>query len=95
MKRSQEPRCMTAVSYLKKKTTPYAKKDMASVSWGSQGVLYIDFLIQQRTNNSAYNSKLLKDQVKPVFRSKRRGRSVSSVCLHTSAVTTVTFEEMH
>jgi hypothetical protein len=56
--------------------------------------LVIDFRIEQRTINSAYYSKLLRDRVKPVFRSKRRGRSVKSFCLphdnarpHTAAVT--------
>jgi len=51
---------------------------------------------------AAYYSKLLKDRIKSVFRSKRRGRSVKSVCLlhdnarpHTAAVTTGTMEEMH
>jgi hypothetical protein len=60
----------------------------------SQGVLCIDFLIEQRTINAAYYSKLLKDRVKPTFRSKRPDRSVKSVCLlhdnarpHTAAVT--------
>jgi histone-lysine N-methyltransferase SETMAR len=67
----------------------------------SQGVLLIYILIEQRTINAAYYSKLLKDLVKPAFRSKRRGRSVKSVCLlhdnacpHTAAVTTGTLQEM-
>jgi hypothetical protein len=75
---------------------------MASVSWDSQGVLFIDFLIEQRTINADYYSKLLKDRVKPAFRSKRRGRPATSVCLlhdnarpHTAAMTTGTLEEMH
>jgi hypothetical protein len=75
---------------------------MVSVFWDSQGVLFIDFLIEQRTIKAAYNSKLLKDEVKPVLRSNRGGRSVKSVCLlhdnarpHTAVVTTGTVEEMH
>jgi len=59
---------------------------------------------RQRTRiiNSAYYSKFLKDQVKPAFHSKRRGRSVKSVSLlhdnvglHTAAVSTGTLQEMH
>jgi hypothetical protein len=43
--------------------------------------LFIDVLVEQRTFNAASYSKLLKDEVKPYFRSKRRGQSVKSVCL--------------
>jgi hypothetical protein len=62
--------------------------------WDSQG-FFIDFLIEQRTINAAYYSKLLKDRLKPAFRSKRRTRSAKSVSLlhdnartHTPAVKT-------
>jgi hypothetical protein len=58
---------------------------MARDFWDSQGDLFIDFLIEQRTINTAYYSKLLKDLLKPDFRSKQRGRSVKSVCLHDNA----------
>jgi hypothetical protein len=68
----------------------------------SHGVLFINFLTEQQTTNAAYYSKLLNDRVKPALRSKRRSRSVKSVCLlhdharpHTAAVTTGTLEEMH
>jgi len=53
----------------------------------------------QRTINTAYYSKLLKDRVKPAFHWKRRGRSFKSFCLlhnlspHTTAVTPGTLEE--
>jgi histone-lysine N-methyltransferase SETMAR len=47
-------------------------------------------------------SKFLTDPVNPAFRSKRRDRSVKSVCLlhdnarpHTAAVTTGKLEEVH
>jgi histone-lysine N-methyltransferase SETMAR len=98
------------VSHLKKaerswkhaKTTTSAGKVMASASWNSQDVLFIDFLIEQRSANAAYYSKLLQDGAESVFRSKRRGRSVKSICLlhdktstHTAAVTTETLDEMH
>jgi hypothetical protein len=63
------------------------------------------YRFSDRTTNhdASYYSKLLKDQVKSAFRSKRRGVSQSkSVCLlhdnprpHTAAVTTGTQEEMH
>jgi hypothetical protein len=69
---------------------------------GSQGILFIDYLIEQRTTNAAYYSKLLKDRVKRTFRSKRRGRSAKSICFlhdnagqHTAAVTTRTLEDLH
>jgi histone-lysine N-methyltransferase SETMAR len=99
---SMERRRIDSPPLKKAKTTPFAGKVMASVFWDSQGVLFIDFLTEQRTINAAYYSKLLKDRVKPAFHSKRRGRSVKSVCLlhdntrpHTAAVTTRTVEEMH
>jgi hypothetical protein len=83
------------------KNIPSTGKVMASAFWDSQGVLFIDFLTEQRTIEASYYSKLLKDQVKPAFRSKRRGLSIKSVCLlhdnarpHTAAVT-ITLQEMH
>jgi hypothetical protein len=69
--------------------------------WDPQSVLFIGFLTEQRTIDAAYYSKLLKDRVSPTIRSKRRGRSVKSVCLHdnarphTAAVTTGTLDETH
>jgi histone-lysine N-methyltransferase SETMAR len=75
---------------------------MAHVSWDSQSVLFIDFLTELRTINEAYYWKRLKDREKPAFLSKRRVRSVKSVCLlhdnarqHTATVTTGTLKEMH
>jgi hypothetical protein len=38
---------------------------------GSQVILHIDFLTEQQTIIAAYYSKLLKDRVKPEFRSKQ------------------------
>jgi histone-lysine N-methyltransferase SETMAR len=65
----------------------------------SQGVLPVDFLIEQWNINATSYSKLLKDRAKPAFRSKRRGWSVKNVCLfHENArplVTTGTLEEVH
>jgi len=64
------------------KTTHSAEKVTVSFFWDSlQGVLFVDFLIEWRTINASYYSKLLKDRVKADFRSERRGRSVKSVCL--------------
>jgi len=52
----------------------------------SQGVLFINFLTDQRKINAAYYMKRLEERVKPTFRSKRRGRSVKGVCfLHDNA----------
>jgi hypothetical protein len=74
---------------------------MATV-FGTLKAIFIDFLIHQRTINSDYYSKLLKYRVKSTFRSKRRGRTVTSACLlhdnaplYTAAVTTGTLEKMH
>jgi hypothetical protein len=67
----------------------------------SQGDLFIDFLIEQRTVNAAYYSKRRKARVKPDFRSKRRRRSIKSICHlhdnafpHTASVTAGTLGEM-
>jgi hypothetical protein len=107
MKSSQGPRRTNGVTHLKKvqKRTKTCQ-DYTTFFGGGGGVLkgglFIDFLIEQRTINAAYYLRLLKNQVKPpAFRSKRRGRSVKSVCLHenarlhTAAVTTGTLEKMH
>jgi hypothetical protein len=81
-------------TYLKK---AWKRLKTCGESWDSQGVLFVHFLTEQRKINAAYYSKLLKDKVKPAFRSKWRGRSAKSVCLlhdnarpHTAAVTTET-----
>jgi len=73
------------------------KRIISAVYYSKVGILFVDLLIENRTINAAYHSKLLKDRIKPAFRSKRRGRSVKSVCLlhgnarpHTAAVTTET-----
>jgi len=52
------------------KTTTSAWKVKASVFWESQGILFIDFLIEEQTINQAYYVKLLKDRAKPAFHSK-------------------------
>jgi len=68
-------------------TTPSVRKFVASVSWYSE---------------AAYHSMLLTERVKSAFRSKRRVRTVKSVCiLHdnacplTATLITGTSEEMH
>jgi hypothetical protein len=48
-------------------TTHSAGKDIDSVFWNSQGVLFIDFLKEQRTISAAY-LELLKDPLNPAFR---------------------------
>jgi hypothetical protein len=75
---------------------------MASDFWDIQIVLFMDFLVEQRTINAAHYSKLPKDRVQITVRSKRRGQSVKSFHLlhdnarpHTAAVTTGTLDEMH
>jgi len=109
---SQGPRCVTGVSHLNKaeerletygKTTPSAGKVTASEFRDSQCVLFVFFfLTEQRIINAAYYMKSLKDRLKPALCSKRRGRSVKSVCLHrdnarphTAALTTVTWGLPH
>jgi hypothetical protein len=99
---------MLAVSHLKKvelrlKTCEdftFCRERWSAFFGTLQGVLVIVSLIEQRTIDTAYYSKLLKVRVTPVFPSKRRGRSVKSVCLlhdkarpHTAAVTTGTLEK--
>jgi len=110
MKRSQGSRYMTGVSHLKKsgqrlKTCEgfiFCRGSYGQRFWDSQGTLFIDFLIEQRTVKAAHNSKLLKEQAKTTFLSKRRVRSVKSVCLfhdkarpHIVVVTSGTLKEMH
>jgi hypothetical protein len=70
---------------------------MISVFWDSQGTLFIDFLIEQRTINAAYYSS----KVSLSFKTKRC-QSVKSVCLlhdnarpYTAAATTGTLKETH
>jgi hypothetical protein len=63
--------------------------------WDSEGVLVIDFLIEQRTINAAYYSKLLKDLVKsPFVQNDELDQSKASVASTTTSVTTGTLEEM-
>jgi hypothetical protein len=64
---------------------------MASVFRDCQSAKFIDFPIEQRIILTQLI--ILKDWVKPAFRSKQRGRSVKGVCLlhdnahpHTTAV---------
>jgi len=81
MKRSQWPACMTGVIHFKKaghklKTCEdYTFCNGQRVCY-SQGVLFIDVLIVQRTIRATHYSMLLEDQINPTFRSKRRSRSV-------------------
>jgi hypothetical protein len=72
---------------------------MTSVFGTLKAPLSVDF--SDRTTNY-HCSKLFRELVKPDFRSKRRGRSVRSICLlddnacpHTIAVTTGSLEENH
>jgi len=110
MKRSPGSRCITGVSFKESRIEDENMQRLhllhgklwPALFWDSQGVLFIDFLTEQWTINAAYYSNLLKERVKPAFDSKRRGRSVKSVCplhdnarLHTAAVTSGTFDERH
>jgi len=92
MKCSPQFRCTSGGSHLKKaeqrlKTCEeciFCREGYGQRFWeglDSQGFLFIDFMIEQRTINAVYYSKLLKDRVKPVVRSKRRIRLVTSICL--------------
>jgi hypothetical protein len=84
MKRSQGPRFVTGIITLKKtehrlKTCgryAFCKKAMASISWNSQGVLFIDFLIKLRIFNAAYYPMLLKGRIKASL-SFKTTRSIS------------------
>jgi hypothetical protein len=75
---------------------------MTSVFWDSQGVLFIDFLREQRTINTSYYTKLLKDEKsQPFIQKDGVDQQKASVSCHTTArphtttVTTRTLEEMH
>jgi hypothetical protein len=99
---------MTGVSHLKKAEQRLETWEDYTFCRENNGQRFLGFskcLIHRLSDiptNAAYYSKLLTDRVKPAFRSKRRFRSVKSVCLlhdnarpHTAAVTTGTLEEMH
>jgi hypothetical protein len=70
------------------KTTPAAGKVTVRVFWNSQGVLFIDFLIEQ-TINAVYYSKLLTDRVKSDFvQNDELGQTKASVSSTTKRVRT-------
>jgi histone-lysine N-methyltransferase SETMAR len=73
-----------------------AGKIMATVFWGSKGIIHLDFLTSQKTINAQYYSTLLNEKVKSAIRLKRRKRQ-NSVCFlqdnvrpHTAALTMAT-----
>ena len=69
----------------KAKTTFYAGKVMATISWDSKGVLYVDFLTEPRTINAKYYSALLEDLVKTAIRNKRKRAQTSVSFLQDNA----------
>jgi len=102
MKRSQELGRMIGVSHLKMarkrlEICHSSGKVTASIFWRG----YSRHLIHQFSDRTMKHQslKVSRRQERPDFRSKRRGRSVKSVCLlhdnarpHTAAVTTGTLE---
>ncbi len=85
----------------KAKVTPSAGKVLCTVFWDMKGVLVIDFLHEQRTMNAAYYSALLRNVVKPAYRTKRRDIPIRSAILlhdnarpHTARLTTETLDEL-
>ena len=55
------------------KTQPSAGKVMATVFWGAQGVIMLDFLAKKSTITGAYYANLL-DQLSTAIRKKYRGK---------------------
>ena len=52
------------------KTQPSAGKVMATVFWGAQGIIILDFLAKKSTITAGYYANLL-DQLRTVIREKR------------------------
>jgi len=55
---------------------------MLKVFWVDEGVVFCDYLEEQRTINSQYYSDMLLNKVKPAMREKRRESQRRSVILH-------------
>jgi hypothetical protein len=102
MKRSQGPRCMTGVSHSQKAGQRLKTCEDCTFCMESDDQRYLGpsryfshrFSDRTTNHNSLHYSKLPQDTVKPTFRSKRRGYSVTRVCLlydnacpHTATVT--------
>lgn len=83
------------------RTQASAGKVMLTVFWDARGVVFCDYLEDQRTVNSAYYSDMLMNKVKPAMREKRRGSQRKGVILlhdnarpHTAKLTHETIENM-
>lgn len=86
---------------VKGKVTLSAGKVLCTVFWDMRGVIAVDFLTEQRTVNAQYYSNLLKNTVKPAYRSKRRDIPIRSAILlqdnarpHTARLTMETLNEL-
>jgi hypothetical protein len=82
------------------KSTPLAGKVMASVFWDSQGILFINFLIEQLSTQLIIQSFLKTEQNQPFIQDNKVNQSKvcllhDNVCSHTTAVTTGILKEMH
>nr|CAI5834971.1 unnamed protein product [Callosobruchus analis] len=62
---------------VKANVTASAGKVMCTVLWDMKGAIAVDFLTEQQTVNAQYYSSLLKNVVKPAYKSKRGGIPIS------------------
>ena len=77
------------------KTQPSAGKVILTIFWDSKGSILEDYLEKGRTINSARYSDLLANNLKPAFRTKRRGLlSKKVLLLHDSSYLTLAWPNM-
>ena len=62
------------------KTQPSSGKVMATVFWGAQGIIILDFLAKKSTITGAYYANLL-DQLRTAIREKHRGKLSKRILL--------------
>ena len=95
--RDREWRAKGEAAPVNAKTRLFAGKVLMTVFWDAKGVVYVDFLLEQRTINAAYYSELL-GKVREAYRSKRRKIPIRSVLIlhdNAAAATQAKLEELH
>ena len=63
---------------------PTAGRLMLTVFWDSQGLLLEHYQERGSTVNSAHNSEVLCDKLKPAIQSKQRGLLSAALCCYTT-----------